>query len=123
MWAKAFGVIAAVSGCLSVCFGAFGAHALKASLSDTSLSTWQTAVQYQFYHIVPLLFLSVYLKTNSSGLINSAGILFCLGIVFFSGSLYWLALGGPKWLGPVTPLGGLCLIVAWLLLAVQLARV
>ncbi|MAV84702.1 MAG: DUF423 domain-containing protein [Puniceicoccaceae bacterium] len=100
----------------AVLFGAFGAHALKETLSaHDSVQTWETAVRYQMWHALALILLS------SNGLSNPipkmTGPCFVVGSLLFSGSLYGLALDGPKWLGPVTPLGGLCLMIGWLLLA------
>lgn len=113
-------VFATLNGCLAVALGAFGAHALKAQLSAAALQTWHTAVQYHFIHVLALLALGVLLKTSEVMLPGKvAGIAFMVGIILFSGSLYGLALGGPKFLGPITPLGGLCFMVGWLALAVQ----
>jgi len=114
--------IAALLGALGVVLGAFGAHALRARLEPEELATWQTAVDYHLLHAVALLALSLW--SHASG--RAAGLapaLFLAGIVLFSGSLYGLVLGGPRWLGPVTPLGGLCLIAAWLALAAQALRI
>lgn len=120
-------VLAALSGASGVGLGAFGAHALKARLlENATLSTWETAVHYHLIHAVALLMLAVWLRlalptaASSAGLgyVGVAAVLFGAGIVLFSGSLYGLALGGPRWLGPVTPLGGLCFIVGWGLLAI-----
>lgn len=120
---KLFLTFAAINGALAVTLGAFGAHALKQSLSATAIQTWHTAVQYHFVHVLALFALGVLAK--STGLLlpgKVAGLAFMLGIVLFSGSLYGLALGGPKVLGPITPLGGLCFIMGWVALAVQVAR-
>jgi uncharacterized membrane protein YgdD (TMEM256/DUF423 family) len=100
----------------AVILGAFAAHALKGSLSEHSLGVFQTGVQYQFYHSLALLLLAViYRQSPQPMLLWSAGFMLA-GILLFSGSLYLLALTQQKWFGPVTPLGGLCFIVAWLLL-------
>ncbi len=114
-----FILIAAINGFLAVGFGAFGSHGLKERLSEHMLNVWQTAVQYQFYHVMALLFIGL-LQHNGlkSQWLNVSGWGFTAGITLFSGSLYWMALGGPKWLGPITPLGGLCFLTAWLCLAV-----
>lgn len=118
-------ILAALSGATGVALGAFGAHALKARLvANATLSTWETAVQYHLVHALALLVLAVWLRValpntaGGLGSVSTAGLLFFVGILLFSGSLYGLALGGPRWLGPVTPLGGLCFIVGWCLLAV-----
>jgi len=104
----------AVLGLLGVILGAFGAHALKETLvARESWQTWQTAVQYQFVHALGLLAVAALAGTRGGSLPVAVLVLWALGVVLFSGSLYWLALGGPGWLGPVTPLGGLCLIAGW----------
>ena len=119
---KLFMLMAALNGMTCVCLGAFGAHALKSRLSEAALTTWQTSVQYQFYHAIVLLFIGLYLsKYPSNTMVWAAGMLL-LGILLFSGSLYGLAIGGPRWLGPLTPLGGLSFIIAWVLLAVSVVR-
>src|ERR1700712_1372968 len=91
-------VTGAILGLLAVITGAFGAHSLKAVLTPAHLETWHTAVQYHFYHVFALLFLSTFARFKS-GLIMASYYLFTLGIVFFSGSLYLLscrdALGWP----------------------------
>jgi len=108
--------LAAFFGLLSVVLGAFGAHALKETLSESnSLETWKTAVDYQMWHALALLITAAYLKADAR-ISCAINLCFGLGILLFSGSLYWLALGGPKWLGPITPLGGLLLIGGWCLL-------
>lgn len=120
--------LGAVAGGLGVVFGAFGAHALKARLTVAALDTWQTAVLYQFVHAVGLLAVGLWLKLAvADGLpadraLSFAGIAFAVGILLFSGSLYALALGGPRWLGPVTPIGGLAFIAGWLALVFAALR-
>ncbi len=91
-----------------VILGAFGAHALKETLeARDSLAVWETAVDYQMWHALAILLAALMGERPRSALC------FALGILLFSGSLYWLALGGPAWLGPVTPLGGLSLMAGW----------
>ena len=100
----------------AVLFGAFGAHALRETLSaHDSIQTWETAVRYQMWHALALILLSMIPGPQSMP--KMAGPCFLFGSLLFSGSLYGLALDGPKWLGPITPLGGLCLMIGWLLLA------
>ncbi len=99
-----------------VAFGAFGAHLLKESLSASSLAIWQTAVQYQLIHGVAILALAALPEHK---VVRISGTLFSVGIGLFSGSLYILAVSGVKWLGAITPLGGLMFLSAWLLLAVK----
>jgi len=108
--------IAAFSAMLSVVLGAFAAHGLKSKLSENLLNTFQTGVQYQMYHSLALILLVIlYRQMPQSLLIYSAGFMFA-GIILFSGSLYMLALTQIKWFGPVTPLGGACFIIGWVLL-------
>ena len=105
---------AAAFGATGVGMGAFGAHALKAQLTSRgTLATWKTAVLYQLVHSVALLALSVAPKTLDSG---STGSCWIIGTALFSGSLYGLAMGGPRLLGPVTPIGGLIMIGGWVAL-------
>jgi uncharacterized membrane protein YgdD (TMEM256/DUF423 family) len=111
------------SGLTGVGLGAFGAHALKAQLTATDmLSAWQTAVLYQLLHTVALLALNAWMASQTQAAnrwLHRAANCWVAGIILFSGSLYSLALGGPKWLGPVTPLGGLALLAGWSLLLVD----
>jgi uncharacterized membrane protein YgdD (TMEM256/DUF423 family) len=116
--AKLFITMAAVSGMLAVVFGAFGAHALKNKLDDYALGVFETAVQYHFYHSLALLAVGILaLSLPDSTLLKSSGWLFTVGLVVFSGSLYVLSLTGVRWLGAITPLGGLAFIVGWACLA------
>ncbi|WP_295719419.1 DUF423 domain-containing protein [Mucilaginibacter sp.] len=121
-------ITASVLGMLAVITGAFGAHGLKAVLSASQLEVWHTAVQYNFYHVFALLFLSTFKDTTKSKLISASYYLFTFGIIFFSGSLYLLScrkLIGWDWLiymGPITPLGGLLFILGWLMLAIAAFR-
>jgi uncharacterized membrane protein YgdD (TMEM256/DUF423 family) len=112
----------AVFACLGVILGAFGAHALKESLSDRSLQIYQTACHYQFIHALALILLGIASSTvlaNSNGnLLSAAGWLFSAGIILFSGSLYALALTDIKILGAITPFGGLSFIVGWACFAI-----
>lgn len=126
--ASAVLALAAVLGAAGVVLGAFGAHGLKDQLGAGGLDTWQTAVTYHLVHALALLGVGVWLRLEDMlghagrGALTTAGWSFALGVLAFSGSLYLLALGGPRWLGPVTPLGGLAFIVGWLALAVAALR-
>ncbi len=111
-------IASGVSGGLSVILGAFAAHALKKKLSPEMLSVVKTGVDYQFYHslalaIVGLSMIAQGIEENT--LLIWASLCFVIGIILFSGSLYLLALTRKKLFGPITPLGGLFLIVGWLL--------
>ena len=116
--AKLFITLASLSGMLAVVFGAFGAHALRGKLDDQALKVFETAVQYHFYHTFALLVVGVIaLNQPQTMLLKSSGWLFFIGILVFSGSLYLLSLTGVRWLGAITPLGGLALIAGWACLA------
>lgn len=111
--------LAALSGLLAVALGAFGAHALKARMDDYALGIFQTAVQYHFYHSLALLGVGLMaLWYPQSGLLRASGIAFTAGILIFSGSLYLLSVTGVRWLGAVTPLGGLAFMLGWACLAI-----
>jgi uncharacterized membrane protein YgdD (TMEM256/DUF423 family) len=115
-------ITASVLGLLAVIAGAFAAHGLTQYLSPKQLEIWHTAVQYQFYHVFALLFLSV-VAAQGDRLNKASYYLFTFGILFFSGSLYLLACRdvlGWNWLKiiwPVTPLGGLLFIAGWATMA------
>jgi uncharacterized membrane protein YgdD (TMEM256/DUF423 family) len=104
-------VAAALFGLSAVAAGAFGAHGLRARVTPEQVTSWQTAAHYQLLHGVALLALALYASGGRP--IGPAPWLFGAGMVLFSGSIYLLVLGGPRWLGPVTPLGGLCLMAGW----------
>jgi uncharacterized membrane protein YgdD (TMEM256/DUF423 family) len=105
--------IAATYGLVAVLLGAFAAHGLKEVLSASSLASWQTGVTYQMTHALVLLVIGLWLRQGGSNLVKVAGVLFAIGVLVFSGSIYALVLLQVSWLGPVTPLGGLCLIAGW----------
>jgi uncharacterized membrane protein YgdD (TMEM256/DUF423 family) len=100
---------------VGVGLGALGAHALRARLEPSALATFETAVQYQFLHGLAICVVGLWLRSSAapSAPVTAAGTAFCVGILLFSGSLYALVLGGPRWLGPVTPLGGAAFLVGW----------
>lgn len=104
---------------LAVAMGAFGAHALKTVLTPDMLAVYKTAVSYQMWHALGLGLIAAlrYLHPQDS-LIKYAGWLMFAGIILFSGSLYILSLSGVKWLGMITPIGGVCFLSAWLLLII-----
>ena len=120
-------ITASILGMLGVIAGAFAAHGLKPRLTLQQLEIWHTAVQYQFYHVFALLFLSTF-TSSENRMVRIACYLFTLGILFFSGSLYFLAcrdLLGWSWLstfGLITPLGGLMFIAGWVTLALAAFR-
>lgn len=101
----------------AVILGAFGAHGLKARASIEQLAWWQTATDYFFYHALGLLLLGILAKVIPSLPIKLSFILIQIGIFFFCGSLYVMALGLPRILGAITPIGGALMIAGWLILA------
>jgi uncharacterized membrane protein YgdD (TMEM256/DUF423 family) len=109
--------LGAFSAFLGVGFGAFGAHSLKAILSIEALAVYQTGVNYQMWHALGLLAIALWQQlTPKSKLISCAGWFMFVGIVLFSGSLYLLALLNLHWLGMITPIGGVCFLIAWLMI-------
>ena len=108
---------AALLGALGVTLGAFGAHGLKSRVSPEMLVVFETGVRYHLIHALGLLAVGWAATRWPGGTIQASGGLMLAGIVVFSGSLYVMVLTGARWLGAVTPLGGLSLIAAWLLLA------
>jgi uncharacterized membrane protein YgdD (TMEM256/DUF423 family) len=110
-------IAAAVSGFLGVALGAFAAHGLKAVLTPNLLAAFETGVRYQMYHAFALFAAAWGFSRWQSRTFSIAGVLFVSGIVIFSGSLYLLAFTGLRWLGAITPLGGLAFLAGWLCLA------
>ena len=107
-------IAAGISGGLGVALGAFGAHGLRGKVEERLLETFQTAVQYQMIHALALLIVAIMmLQSGRSLTLDIAAGGFVVGILLFSGSLYGLVLTDMRWLGPVTPLGGLCFIAGW----------
>ncbi|MHA7112448.1 DUF423 domain-containing protein [Sunxiuqinia elliptica] len=101
---------------LAVILGAFGAHGLKEKLGNEMMQIYKTGVEYHFYHALGLLLVGVLSAQMPSSLMNWSAICLTVGIVIFSGSLYTLAITGVRWLGAITPLGGLSFIAGWVLL-------
>lgn len=101
---------------LAVALGAFGAHGLKSQLSSDMMQTYKTGVEYHFYHALGLLLIGILAVSFPSEMIKWSAILLTAGIILFSGSLYVLAVSGIKWLGAITPIGGLSFIAGWILL-------
>ena len=107
-------IIAAALGFIAVAAGAFGAHALRDSLSPRDLEIFETAVRYQMYHAFAL-FVVAWLLTREVSGAGAAGWAFLAGTTIFSGSLYLMVFTGQRWLGAITPIGGVALIAGWLL--------
>ncbi len=120
---RTFLIAGSLSAVLAVALGAFGAHALASRLTPSDLDTFEVAVRYQMYHALALLFLGLALERWPGALGTWAGWGFISGTFVFSGSLYVLVLTGMRWLGAVTPIGGLALIVGWLLSVIHFLRV
>jgi len=110
-----FSLIAgALLGVSGVVLGAWGAHGLSAYIENANLAAWDTAVSYQLFHALALLCVTALMTIAPSTHLKFAVGALLVGVVLFSGSLYVLVLGGPAWLGPLTPLGGVVLILGWL---------
>lgn len=114
---RVFFGLGALSAFLAVAAGAFGAHALRARLTPEYLAVFETAARYQMYHALGLLAVAWAVNRWPGTLPEWAGWLFVAGTVLFSGSLYVLALSGLRWLGAITPLGGVAFLIGWLCLA------
>jgi uncharacterized membrane protein YgdD (TMEM256/DUF423 family) len=114
---RTFLALGALSAGLAVAAGAFGAHGLRARITPELLAVFETGARYQMYHALGLLAVGWAAGRWQASGAGAAGWLFVAGTVLFSGSLYLLALGGPRWLGAVTPVGGLCFLVGWALFA------
>ncbi|MEZ5594960.1 MAG: DUF423 domain-containing protein [Pseudomonadales bacterium] len=106
--------MAALLGLLGVVLGAYGAHGLAGrGVTSAQLASWQTAVHYHLLHVVAILATTVWLRSTTSSWLSTAAIAWLVGILLFSGSIYVLVLGGPRWLGPITPAGGVVLMAGW----------
>lgn len=115
---KLFLVIGALAMGLAVTLGAFGAHGLKKTLTEEMFTIFETGVTYHFYHAIGLLIVGIMARhLPHSSLLSWSGWLMVAGILIFSGSLYFLSLSGIRWLGAITPVGGLCFIISWILFA------
>jgi len=116
-------LIGAVAAGLGVALGAFGAHGLKARVGADLLAVFETGVRYQIYHALALLAVGwAATRAPESGAATLAGWAFLFGIVVFSGSLYLMTLTGARWLGAITPFGGLSFLVGWIALAAAFWR-
>ncbi|MGQ9632738.1 MAG: DUF423 domain-containing protein [Bryobacteraceae bacterium] len=109
---------------VAVMLGAFGAHGLRGKLDAYSMGIYERAVFYQFIHAIGLLVTPLFAQVHAvrTAAANMVCVLLAAGILLFSGSLYLLAVTGTRWLGAVTPVGGLCFLAAWLVLALALLR-
>ena len=114
--------VGALALALAVALGAFGAHGLRGRLDAYSMGIYEKAVFYHFLHAIGILVVPLFARLAAMPRAGLVCALLAAGIVFFSGSLYLLAVTGTRWLGAVTPIGGVCFILAWLILAYSLAR-
>jgi uncharacterized membrane protein YgdD (TMEM256/DUF423 family) len=112
----------AVLALLAVAAGAFGSHALAARIPAERLGTFETAARYQMYHALALVLLGLGFDQLPPGRARLPARLFVAGTLVFCGSLYGLALGAPRWFGAVAPVGGLCFMGGWLVLAAAAFR-
>ncbi len=110
---RVFFVLGSLSGLLGVAAGAFGAHGLRGRLTPELLDVYETAVRYQLFHALALLAVAWAVTRWPGSLANAAGWLFVAGTLLFSGSLYVLSLTGIRWLGAITPLGGVAFLAGW----------
>lgn len=118
-------ITGAIHAFLAVAFGAFGAHALKNILDDYSSGIWDTAVQYQMFHAAGLILIGILMSKGLFGEMKQLRIarnLLNFGIVFFAGSLYVLAITGIKWLGAITPIGGVLFLAGWVLVIISTVK-
>lgn len=121
--AKLFLALGCINAMLVVLIGAFGAHGLKARLTVENMAVFQTGVQYHLYHAVGLILLGlIALQIPITPYLRWSGWLMLVGIVLFSGSLYALSITNIRWLGMITPFGGLAFIIAWLLLTIGIIK-
>jgi uncharacterized membrane protein YgdD (TMEM256/DUF423 family) len=121
--AKLFLILGGINAALVVMLGAFGAHGLKARMTAEMLAVYQTGVHYHLFHALGLLAVGIVaLHIVDSVYLKWAGWLMLAGIILFSGSLYVLSLSGLRWLGMVTPFGGLAFIAAWIVFVIAIAK-
>src|SRR6266513_2181756 len=119
---RTFALAGAISAFIAVAAGAFGAHALRARITPDLLAVFETGARYQMYHALAL-FAVAWASNHWTGLpVRMAGWLFIGGTVLFSGSLYLLSITGTRWLGAITPFGGLMFLTGWAALAIAVAR-
>ena len=117
--AKLFLILGSFNAALVVLLGAFGAHALKARLSTEMLAVYQTGVHYHLFHALGLLAVGlVATQVTDSSYLRWSGWLMLVGIILFSGSLYLMSVSGLRWLGMITPFGGISFIIAWILFVI-----
>jgi uncharacterized membrane protein YgdD (TMEM256/DUF423 family) len=125
---KLFLIVGTVLAGLSVALGAFGAHGLKKVVSPESVATYQTGVHYQMYHALAIILVAILAERFLNSYIHYAGFFFLAGVVFFSGSLYLIvsmhamSKAVPTLLGLLTPIGGMLMIIGWVLLLIGILK-
>jgi uncharacterized membrane protein YgdD (TMEM256/DUF423 family) len=122
LMSRIFLLLASISALLGVAGGAFGAHLLSACIPPDLLAVYETGIRYQLVHALAMALVALAADRWPDRLWARAGWLFASGTVLFSGSLYALSLSGIRWLGAITPLGGICFLVGWLFCATSVAR-
>jgi uncharacterized membrane protein YgdD (TMEM256/DUF423 family) len=121
--AKLFLILGGINAALVVMLGAFGAHGLKAKLTAEMLAVYQTGVHYHLFHALGLLAVGLVASQIADSVwLKWSGWLMLVGIILFSGSLYVLSVSGMRWLGMVTPFGGLAFIAAWIVFVIAIAK-
>ena len=119
---RTFAAAGAISALIAVAAGAFGAHALRARLTPDLLAVFETSARYHMYHALALLAVAWAASRWPVGSVRAAGWLFIAGTIVFSGSLYLLSLTGQRWLGAITPIGGVLFLAGWLAFAIGVLR-
>lgn len=118
--AKLFLILGTVNASVVVVMGAFGAHSLKTKISGDMLSVFQTAAQYHFYHSLGLMIIGILaIFFKSEKYLRIAGWMMFTGIILFSGSLYVLSITSTRWVGIITPFGGIAFIISWVFVAIS----
>ena len=117
---KSWIILGAFLAALAVIFGAFGAHGLKNKVSPDDLIIFETGIKYHMYHALGLILIGILGFHYNSDIIQLPAVLISIGLLIFSGSLYILVLSGLRWLGAITPIGGVLLIAGWLMLALKI---
>ncbi len=119
---KSWIILGAILAALAVVFGAFGAHALKNKVSPDDLIIFETGVKYHMYHALGLILIGLVGFHYNAEIIQLPAVLISVGILIFSGSLYLLVFSGLRWMGAITPIGGIFLVAGWSLLVFQLLK-
>lgn len=115
---RTLGPVGALIAALTVAAGAFGAHALRGTISPERLATFETAIQYAMFHVTGILVVAILGQRLERRWAHASGWLFIIGVVLFCGAVAALSVGGPRWLGMVAPVGGTALILGWICLAI-----